>query len=72
MKEKKDNEKKELTKREKQIIKSYDHPHNVDGLAEKLGITTDTFYTHQKNILAKEKLPTMTHVVSRYKKDWAI
>jgi len=65
-------ENKELTEREKEVIKSYDNPKCVKMMADDLGISIGTFYKHQKNILEKTKLPSMTHVVSFFKKDWTI
>jgi DNA-binding CsgD family transcriptional regulator len=65
-------EKKELTEREKEIIKSYDSTKCLKNMAEDLGISVDTFYKHQGNILEKTGLPSITHVVAFYKKDWTI
>jgi DNA-binding CsgD family transcriptional regulator len=63
---------KELTEREKEVIKSYDIPKCAALIADDLGMSLDTFYTHQKNILKKTGLPAMTHVVAHFKKDWII
>jgi DNA-binding NarL/FixJ family response regulator len=52
-----------LCDRELDVLCAYHFPINIPYMADMLGMTLHTFYTHQKNIIRKLKVPTITHAV---------
>lgn len=59
-----------LTKRELEVLHAYDLQLPCKQLADHLGMSVETLYTHQRNIISKLEVSSIAHAVALMKSDW--
>ena len=60
-----------LCDRELELLALYSSKQHCKQMADSMGITINTLYTHQRSILRKMKEPTIAHAVATAKdKKW--